>query len=327
MQKIQFPEGKKFAFTILDDTDVATVDNVRPIYELLERLGMRTTKTVWPLRCREGSRNFGTSQTLEDPEYRDFIVGLRDKGFEIAWHGATMESSNRERTIEGLERFREIIGHYPRTHANHSFNRENLYWGPERVDQPLLKAVVQRTLPTPSGYFLGHVEGSQFWWGDLCAEHIHYVRNLTFEDVNLARINPSMPYHDPARSLVKWWFSCSDAEDCEEFNHLLRPGRQERLEHEGGWCIVATHFGKNFVRNGQVDRLTQKRLETIAARGGWFVPVVTLLDYLRDQGAGDELSTEEWDKMQWKWARDLVRRKLRQTRRRPDAVGAEHALP
>ena len=68
MPPFEFPNGKRFAFTILDDTDVATLANVRPIYRLLEEVGMRTTKTrnnllravvfrgAFPLlrhRCRE----------------------------------------------------------------------------------------------------------------------------------------------------------------------------------------------------------------------------------------------------------------------------------
>ncbi len=36
--RIRFPENKKFAFSIFDDTDGATVDNVRPIYDLLTEL-------------------------------------------------------------------------------------------------------------------------------------------------------------------------------------------------------------------------------------------------------------------------------------------------
>lgn len=317
-----FPGGKRFAFTIIDDTDVATVENVGPVYRLLEELGMRTTKTVWPVGCPEGSRDFSSSQTLDDPEYLDFVLWLRDRGFEVTWHGATMESSPRERTLEALERFRRAFGSYPRVHANHSLNRENVYWGADRVDQPLLRAVVQRTVPTPAGYYQGHVEGSPFWWGDACAEHFEYVRNLTFDEVNLARINPSMPYRDPARPLVRWWFSASDAEDRDEFNDLLRPERQEKLEREGGFCIVATHFGKRFTRNGSVDRLTRRRLEALARRDGWFVPVGELLDHLRSRRASDELPAEEWDRMQWRWARDLVRRKLRQGRRAPEKLPA-----
>ncbi|HET7228572.1 MAG TPA: hypothetical protein VFJ16_01085 [Longimicrobium sp.] len=313
MEPVLFPGGRPFAFTILDDTDVATVRNVAPVYRLLEELGMRTTKTVWPLGCPEGSPNFSTSQTLEDEEYLAFVLDLRARGFEITWHGATMESSPRERTERGLERFRELFGAYPRIHANHALNRENLYWGAGRVDLPLLKAVVRRTLPTPPGYYQGHVEGSPFGWGDLCLRHVEYVRNLTFNEVNLFRVNPSMPYHDPARPCVRWWFSCSDAEDAGEFTRLLRRERQDRLVDEGGCCIVATHLGKGFAPDGRLDRMVARRLESLAARGGWFVPVGELLDFLRARRPSPELDGAEWERMQWRWARDLVRRRLRRS--------------
>ena len=42
----EFPHGKRFAFTIVDDTDVATVANVKPLYDLLHELGFRTTKRI-----------------------------------------------------------------------------------------------------------------------------------------------------------------------------------------------------------------------------------------------------------------------------------------
>src|SRR5262249_36108428 len=138
MTPLAFPNGKRFAFTILDDTDVATVENVGPVYRLFEDLGMRTTKTVWSMGCPEGSPDFSTSQTLEDQDYRSFAVDLQQRGFEIASHGATMESSTRERTVAGLERFRQIFGSYPRIHVNHSYNRENIYWGTARLDDPAL---------------------------------------------------------------------------------------------------------------------------------------------------------------------------------------------
>ncbi|HEV8196341.1 MAG TPA: hypothetical protein VGP87_06850, partial [Gemmatimonadales bacterium] len=78
---------------------MATVENLRPVYRLLEDLGMRITKTAWPFRCPEGSRNFSSSETLEDDAYREFILDLSRHGFEIASHGATMESSFRGRTL------------------------------------------------------------------------------------------------------------------------------------------------------------------------------------------------------------------------------------
>src|SRR5207249_1075031 len=50
-----------------------------------------------------------------------------------------------------------------------------------------------------SDLYQGHRPGSPFWWGDLCVEQIEYVRNLTFSEVNLLRVNPSVPYRDPSR--------------------------------------------------------------------------------------------------------------------------------
>lgn len=307
-EPVKFPGGKSFAFTVLDETEATTANGVEPVYALLQQLGMRTTRTVWPLASAERTHSDDSAQTLEDAGYRESVLALRDRGFEIGWQGASSESSKRERTMEGLERFREIIGAYPRVHANHAQNRESLYWGADRVDQPLVKAVVQRADPTPANHSLGHVQDTAFYWGDLCRSRIDYVKHLTFNEVNLARVNASMPYHDSRRPLVRWWFSCSDASDCAAFVKLLRPERQDRLEREGGWCIVATHFARNFVHSGGLDRLAAKRLEMLARRNGWFVPVSTVLDYLRETRTEDNFSDAEWGRMQWRWARDLVRR-------------------
>jgi hypothetical protein len=310
-----FPGGARFAFTIIDDTDVATVDNVRPIYRLLESLGMRTTKTVWPVRCEEGSRNFFLSETMDDAHYRDFVIDLHARGFEIAFHGATMETSTRERTARALDRFRGAFGAPPRVHANHSFNRDNLYWGLGRVDDPALRLLYRAALPEAPDFYQGHCPGSPYWWGDLCAEQIEYVRNLTFSEINLLRVNPSMPYRDPGRPYVRWWFSATDAEDADAFNRLLQPANQQRLEAEGGVCIIATHLGKGFGSAGKPHPETQRLLEILAARKGWFPPVGDLLDWLRARRASDRLPAAEWRRMQWRWARDLLARRLGLRRR------------
>lgn len=315
-QPLPFPGGARFAFTVMDDTDVGTVDNLRPIYRLLESLGMQTTKTVWPVRCDEGSRDFSLSETMDDAHYRAFVLDLQARGFEIAFHGATMETSTRERTVRALECFRRVFGAPPRVHANHAFNRDNLYWGAARVDDPLLRllyGLVSRQVPS---LFQGHCPGSPYWWGDLCFEQIEYVRNLTFSEINLLRVNPSMPYRDPLRPHVRWWFSAADASDVDEFNTLLRPERQQQLEAEGGVCIVATHFGKGFCRDGKPHPDTQRLLELLAARNGWFPAVGELLDWLRARRANDRLAAGEWHRMQWRWARDLLAHRARRVARR-----------
>jgi hypothetical protein len=314
--QFEFPHGRRFAFTIVDDTDVATVANVKPMYELLHELGMRTTKTVWPVGCPEGSPDFCSSQTLDDADYRAFAVDLQQRGFELTWHGATMETSRRSRTIGALQRFHEIFGVYPRIHVNHALNRENVYWGAGRLDSRVLRQVVGRFSGLPAEYFTGHIEDSPLWWGDLCAKHVVYGRNLTTNDINTARFNPSMPYRDPARPLIPWWFSASDAEGVQEFNEIIRPSQQERLQREGGFCVVATHFGKDFVRDGVVNPVTRARLKELSQRSGWFPTTGQLLDWLRAQHEAPPARTAflpvaEWRRMQWRFALDLASRKLR----------------
>ncbi len=304
-----FPNGRLFAFTIIDDTDVATVENVAPVYRLLAELGLRATKTVWPVPCPEGSRNFSSSQTVDDPDYLAFVLDLHKQGFEITWHGATMESSTRERTIRALERFHENLGFYPQVHANHASNLENLYWGTDRVDSRFLKLLIRRFAMHGLPPFEGHVPASPFFWGDLCTKHIRFARNLTFNNLNLAAINPSLPYHDPSRPLVKFWFSASDAEGADEFIELLCAAQQERLERERGFTIVATHFAKGYARDGRVHPGVRDCLERLARRPGWFPTVSGLLDHLHEQRNSDKLPASEWRKMQWRWARDLAIRR------------------
>ncbi len=308
----RYPGGARFAFTIFDDTDDATPENVAPVYALLHQLGMRTTKTFWPMACPEGSKLFFAGHTLENPGYEPFLRQLAAQGFELASHCATMESSNRARTEAGMTRFRELAGHWPRSHANHSHNRENLYWGVHRVDLAPVRWFYALAHEHPRDWFQGHVPQSEWWWGDLCQQRIEYVRNLTYDEINLLRINPTLPYRDPNRPLAPWWFSSTDCEDAAAFNTVIDEAAQDRLEAEGGVCIVATHLGKRYVRDGRVHPRTEALLRRLAAKDGWFPTVSQLLDWLRGSHHGDgTIPPAEWRKMQIRWAVDLVRRRLR----------------
>jgi hypothetical protein len=317
-RRFEFPGGKRFAFTVLDDTDDGTIENLTPVYRLLEELGMRTTKTVWPVPCPEGSDDFFAGICLDDEAYRAFCVDLQRRGFEITWHGATMESSPRERTVAALERYKEFFGKYPAIHVNHAGNRENLYWGAGRLDAPLLRGTLGRLGSWRASLYQGHEEGSKYWWGDLARAHFKYARNLTTTDINTASFNPSMPYRDPRRPLVPWWFSASDADNVDEFNALVHPNNQEKLEREGGFCIVATHFGKRFAPGGKLNETTREYLTRLSKRSGWFPTVGELLDCLREQGErkrpNGALPKLEWSRMQWQWGLDRGMRQFRSLR-------------
>ena len=275
-----FPDAKRFAFTILDDTDDSTLENVRPVYERLRDLGLRTTKTVWPQECPEGSRNYFAADTLQRSEYLEFVRELVDAGFELASHGATMETSERERTERGLAFLEREFGAVPRLHANHGENRENIHWGADRFQSRLLRGVARIASQHPPGTFAGIEPDSPYYWGDLFERHFDYLRNFTFASLDMLEVNPEMPYHLAQTPSVKGWFSTSDAPDVHAFRKLVTREGIDALEATGGVCIVSTHLGKGYTKDGRLDPVVDDLLEYVASKPGWFVPVSSLLDHL-----------------------------------------------
>jgi glycosyltransferase involved in cell wall biosynthesis len=298
----KFPGSAKFAFSIFDDTDLSTVENIGPIYNLLSEIGLRTTKSVWPLASVAGAQLGGAS--LQNPEYLAFVLGLKRTGFEIALHSVRNTCSTRSEVETGLDEFRRLIGQYPRVHTNHAGNRENLYWGPARFSTvaPFYRAMT----PLQHRQFEGHIENSSYFWGDLCRQRIDYVRNFVFREINLDRINPTMPYHDEQRPFVNMWFSSSDAPDSSSFCELLSEANQDRLEEEHGFCIVYTHLASGFLNDGIVNPRIEYLLRRLAGKNGWFVPVSTLLDFLRQQRKTGSISRAELDAMEREWLMDRM---------------------
>ncbi len=287
----QFPGKSKFAFTILDDTDDATVENVKPVYDLLTELGMRTTKTVWPLACPEGSRLYFAGETLEDADYLSFLRDLVRMGFEIAFHGATMETSDRERTLRGLGALSAQLGVTPTLHCNHGQNLENLYWGAARYRTLAIRlplTLLERVLGRPK--YFGHVPGSAHFWGDIAKRQFRFVRNFTFTTVDSGGIPPFGPYRLESTPWVQHWFNTADAPDATHFKRLLTAARIDRLRDAAGTCILSTHLGKGFTRHGRVDPQIEDTLRYIASQPGWFIPVSDLLEHLLAARANDKIA-------------------------------------
>ena len=80
----------------------------------------------------------------------------------------------------------------------------------------------------------GHVQGSPYFWGDICRENIKYVRNFVFAETNTLEMCPIMPYHDPQRPYVNYWFAASEGRDFDSFTKCISEQNQDRLEEEGG---------------------------------------------------------------------------------------------
>jgi hypothetical protein len=296
--RIRWPDGKDFAFTIFDDTDCATCATVREVYAFVRDCGLRTTKSVWPVRGQHTPVNGG--DTCAEPEYRAWVVKLQSLGFEIGYHMTTYHSSVREETRAGLETFAELFGQYPATMANHVGCTENLYWGSARVSG--VHQVMYNLLTRYRNHnkFRGHIAGDAHFWGDMCKAKVKYVRNFVFPEINTLKACPWMPYHDPKRPFVNYWYSASEGADITSFNRMLAEKNQDRLEAEHGACIMYTHFGKGFYQNG-VDRQFQRLMHRLSQKNGWFVPVSTLLDYIVQTRGHHTITEQERKRLERKW--------------------------
>jgi len=306
---LQIPDGKSFIFSVFDDTDVSTLDNIRPVYDYLTELGLFTTKSVWPMDSQQQASNYKGSHSLQNPEYAAYVKELANRGFEIAYHGASMESSNRDVTIESLRQFHDILEFSPRTYASHAGNRENIFWGEHRFSFTLFKRLYRLLNSANVNYYSGHNPQSKYYWADICRDSFDYVRTFTFNDINLLNVG-KFPYGVKDRICFKNCFYTSFADHVEEFNRLLSIENQKRLVQERGVCIITTHFGKGFVKDGNLNGQTKYLLKHLAENDGYFVPVCTVLDYLIDYWGRHIAKPAEMFALEARWFVDTFRRKL-----------------
>jgi hypothetical protein len=297
--KIQWPHGKTFAFTIFDDPDSQRLEDGKKIYSLLADWGFRTTKGVWPLGAVREPNSPG--DTCSDPAYREEAINLERRGFEIGYHNATLHSSTRQETIQALDAFRRYFGHDPAVMANH-YNEEAIYWGPARLSGSRRALYNLVTLGRNRKRHFGHVEGHASFWGDLCLQRISYCRNFVFSDINTLAACPWMPYRDPDRPYVNAWFASSEGKTGPRFLQTIGEANQDRLEAEGGACVMYTHFGLGFVESGQVSPKFRELMARLSRKNGWFVPVGPLLDYLGQKKRGQlEISRTDRTRLERRW--------------------------
>ena len=302
--EIKWPGQAAFAFTVFDDTDLSVLPDIKYLYDFLKDLGFRTTKSVWPLKGRETPHIGGT--TCEDPDYLAWARQLEADGFELGFHCATYATSSRERTLQGLDRFRILFGHDPLTYANHADCEEGLYWGSARVSGWRAAFYNLLTRYRNAGRYQGHVETSPLFWGDACRERIRYMRNFVLGDINTLKACPCMPYHDPERPYVNGWFASSEGPDVNAFSAMISEPAQDRLEAEGGACIMYTHFACGFVENGVINPRWKSLMERLSRKRGHFVPVTPLLDFL-GRGQNHTLTGRERVRLERQWLLHKIR--------------------
>ena len=293
-----WPEGKRFAFTVFDDPDAQSCEAGKRIYGFLGDLGFRTTRGVWPGPTVREPNSPG--DTCENRDYLAHTGALQSQGFEVGYHNTTKHSSLRDETIRGLDRFRSYFGHDPRAMANH-YNAEAIYWGGARLTAPISAVYAVATLGRTNGVHFGHVENHPTFWGDICRDRIEYCRNFVYSGANTLAACPWMPYHDPLRPLVRQWYASSEGSNVARFTATLSEAQQDRLEAEGGACIMYTHFGHGFVEDGQLQPRFKQLMERLSKKNGWFVPVSTLLDHLAQQRAERILTDAQRRALESRW--------------------------
>ncbi|HEX5481567.1 MAG TPA: hypothetical protein VFZ08_02955 [Terriglobia bacterium] len=297
---ITWPDHRAFAFTIFDDPDSQTFEATQAVYSFLKDCGFRTTKGVWPSRPAREPSDHGIT-CGDNPDYVAWLKQLQSARFEIGFHNATSHTSFREETLAGLDQFAAYFGHFPYSMANHYFCQESVYWGENRVTGMQRHVYNLLTRGKNRGTSHGHEKEHPFFWGDLCKEKIKYVRNFVFDSINTLQKCPFMPYYDPVRPYVNYWFASSEGSNVKAFTRQVAEENQERLEAEGGACIMYVHFGHGFYENGALDSNFRSRMERLARRNGWFVPVSTLLDYLLARKEKTEISDHERASLERKW--------------------------
>jgi hypothetical protein len=296
--RVEWPEGKTFAFTVFDDPDAQAYRVGRLVYSFLEDLGFRTTRGVWPGPIVREPNSGG--ETCDMAQYRKHNQELQQNGFEIGYHHTTPHDSTREEIVRGLASFRNYFGAMPSSMANH-YNAEAIYWGGARLTQPMRRMYTCLTLGRTEGRFSGHLRGTDYFWGDICRQHIRYCRNFVYADVNTLAACPWMPYHDPLKPFVSAWYASSEGSNVDRFVAMLSDANQDRLESEGGACVMYTHFGHGFVENGRLHPGFRRVMQRLAAKNGWFVPVSSLLDYLGTRTGTAPLTDPQRSMLERRW--------------------------
>lgn len=281
---LNLPNGKKFIFTIIDDTDDAFSETIKPVYDILYENGLKTTKTVWVYPVRDTERSKGDS--LKDSDYREFVLDIQNKGFEVALHNVGSGSYKRDEIIKGIETYKTILGDYPKLHVNHSYNPDNIYCGSKRFSFPFNWIV--KILYSQYDAFFGEVKESEYFWGDLHKKHIKYSRNYEVDNINTLKINPYMPYKDKKYDeFCNYWYSSTFASNQWMFNKIVNKKSIDRLEKEGGVCILYTHLGY-FYKDGKVDEGFKKAIEYLGSKeNGLYVPVGKVMEILKEQKKQD----------------------------------------
>ena len=115
-----------------------------------------------------------------------------------------------------------------------------------------------------------------------------------------------MPYRDLTKPFVNYWFASSEGNNVKIFNECISNENQDRLEKEGGACIMYTHFADGFCQNGKLSEKFKEQMKRLSEKDGWFVPVSILLEFLKKENGNKEITSKQRRALEWKWLFDKL---------------------
>ena len=90
------------------------------------------------------------------------------------------------------------------------------------------------------------------------------------------------------------------------FNKCISDENQDRLEVEGGACIMYTHFADGFCQNEKLSEQFKRQMKRLSEKNGWFVPVSTLLEFLKKENKKQVINSKQRRTLEWKWLFDKL---------------------
>ena len=117
---ITWPDGKRFAFTVFDDTDWPRWRTSAPVYDFLYDCGFRTTKSCWPFRGDPAEARVTPARRARIPTTCGGCCSCRPAASRSAGTGPPGTACRGKTTVAGLEKFAKCFGHDPLTAANHA---------------------------------------------------------------------------------------------------------------------------------------------------------------------------------------------------------------